>query len=75
MSTEETPEFEPPETIRLDHFIKMCGLVETGGQAKKIIQGGEVTVNGELETRRRRQLHEGDVVTLNDEDWMVERGE
>ena len=34
------------ETIRLDQFLKICQLVETGGQAKLLIQGGEVLVNG-----------------------------
>ena len=60
-------------TIRLDHFIKLCGLVGTGGQAKLIIQAGEVLVNGEVETRRRRQLREGDVVQWGEEVFEVER--
>lgn len=74
MAMSDIPEFEPPPTIRLDHFIKMCGIVDTGGQAKQIIQAGEVLVNGRLENRRRKQLLEGDVVTVNGEDWLVERG-
>ena len=48
--------------IRLDQFIKFQGLVDTGGQAKLLIQDGQVLVNGELETRRRRKLRLGDVV-------------
>lgn len=58
-------------TIHLDQFLKMCG-VPTGGQAKRLIQGGEVQVNGETETRRRRQLRAGDEVTLDDEVYDVE---
>ena len=59
-------------TIRLDQFIKLCGLVGTGGQAKLIIQAGEVLVNGEIETRRRRQLRVGDVVEWAGEVFEVE---
>ena len=62
-------------TIRLDHFLKLCGLVGTGGQAKLLIQGGEIIVNGELETRRRRKLRAGDVVEWGDEVFGVERTE
>ncbi|NNE00641.1 MAG: RNA-binding S4 domain-containing protein [Pirellulaceae bacterium] len=55
-------ETEPLPIIRLDDFLKRCGLVGTGGEAKLRIQGGEVTVNGIVETRRRKQLTLGDVV-------------
>lgn len=50
-----------PVSIRLDQFLQLCG-VPTGGQAKLLIQGGEVTVNGEVETRRRKKLVPGDSV-------------
>lgn len=50
--------------IKLDQFLKWRGLVETGGHAKQLIQGGEVLVNGEVETRRGRKLRTGDVVEL-----------
>lgn len=52
--------------IRLGQLLKAAGLVETGGEAKLVLGEGEVTVNGELETRRGRQLHPGDVVALGD---------
>ena len=51
--------------IRLDHFLKMLGLVETGGQAKQLIADGYVIVNSEVETRRRRKLNIGDEVELD----------
>ena len=51
-------------TIRLGQFLKVVGLVATGGEAKHVIQEGYVTVNGEVETRRKRQLHPGDTVEL-----------
>ena len=48
--------------IRLDAFLKFAGLLETGGQAKTVVQGGEVQVNGETCTQRGRKLIPGDVV-------------
>ena len=57
--------------IRLDDFLKHHGLVGTGGEAKIRIQSGEVTVNGEVETRRRKQLAIGDVVELMGERLVV----
>lgn len=48
--------------MRLDDVLKRCGLVGTGGQAKIWIQDGQVRVNGEVETRRRKQLFLGDIV-------------
>ncbi len=58
-------------TIRLDSFLKLTGIVATGGEAKVRIQSGEVTVNGEVETRRRKQLVLGDVVELMGETFEV----
>jgi len=59
-------------TIKLDQFLKWVGAVQTGGEAKLIIQGGEVRVNGAIETRRGRQLVSGDRVMLNGETYRVE---
>lgn len=59
-------------TIRLDQFLKAHAVVGTGGQAKLLIQDGQVLVNGEVETRRRRQLRNGDVVQLDDRQLTVE---
>ncbi len=52
----------PSTAIRLDHFLQKSGLVATGGQAKLLIQGEEILVNGAVETRRRRKLLPGDRV-------------
>ena len=60
------------ETIRLDQFLKLTGAVETGGHAKQVIQAGEVLVNGSVETRRRRQLKDGDKVEYAGEEYIVE---
>ena len=52
------------DTIRLGQFLKLANLIETGAEAKPLVAEGAVQVNGEVETRRGRQLVKGDVVTL-----------
>jgi ribosome-associated protein len=59
-------------TIQLDQFMKLKGLVSTGGQAKLIIQAGEVLVNGVIESRRKKKLRAGDKVTFNGQTYVVE---
>jgi ribosome-associated protein len=56
----------PPGTT-LGRALKAAGLVGTGGEAKVLVQAGEVSVNGEVETRRGRRLQEGDVIEVGDE--------
>ena len=51
--------------IRLDAALKLSGLVDTGGQAKLLIQEGRVLVNGEVCTQRGRKLRPGDRVSLD----------
>ncbi len=53
--------------ITLGQALKASNLVGSGGEAKVLIQAGEVRVNGEVETRRGRRLKEGDVVEVGDE--------
>lgn len=48
------------EFIRLDALLKLGGAVETGGQAKILIQSGQVLVNGEICTMRGKKMREGD---------------
>lgn len=50
--------------IALDAFLKWANVTASGGEAKAIIQGGRVSVNGEVERRRKRKVRPGDVVTL-----------
>ncbi len=50
------------DMIRLGQFLKLANVLETGGEGKDLIAYGEVTVNGEVDTRRGRQLFRGDVV-------------
>ena len=52
-------------SIDLDQFLKLAGAVGSGGQAKTVIQGGRVKVNGEVELRRRRALKPGDTVEID----------
>jgi ribosome-associated protein len=52
--------------IRLGQLLKAAGLVDTGGEVKALIADGQVSVNGDVETRRGRQLHAGDEVRLGD---------
>lgn len=59
-------------TIQLDQFLKLMNVVETGGQAKTMIQGGFVEVNGQVDTRRKRKLRHGDIVTFEGESFEVE---
>ena len=55
------------ETIRLGQLLKLADLVDHGADAKPLLMQGLVFVNGELETRRGRQLVKGDVVSLGDD--------
>ncbi|MFS8856327.1 RNA-binding S4 domain-containing protein [Synechococcus sp. H55.7] len=57
--------------IKLDQFLKWAGVVSTGGQAKQLIQAGQVQVNGEVETRRGRKLRLGDEVRALGQVWQV----
>lgn len=52
------------ESIRLGQFLKLANMIESGSDAKELMIQGLVTVNGEVETRRGRQLKLGDVVAL-----------
>ena len=58
-------------SIRLGQFLKLADLVDTGADAKPLLMQGLVQVNGEVETRRGRQLGKGDVVTVDAESVQV----
>jgi ribosome-associated protein len=59
----------------LGQALKVASLVGSGGEAKVVIQAGEVLVNGEVETRRGRKLEEGDVVEVGEERLDVARSD
>ncbi|MGX1693786.1 RNA-binding S4 domain-containing protein [Microbacterium keratanolyticum] len=52
------------DVIRLGQFLKFAGLIDSGGDAKEAIIDGYVLVNGEVDRRRGRQLHDGDIVSF-----------
>jgi ribosome-associated protein len=62
------------ENIRLGQYLKLLGLAATGGEAKILIQDGYVRVNGEVETRRKRQLQDGDKVEVGEYVSIVQYG-
>ena len=62
------------EFIKLDSLLKRAGLVETGGEAKLLIQNGQVEVNGEVCTMRGKKLRPGDSVTLDGRTVAIGQG-
>jgi ribosome-associated protein len=66
---------DPQDSIRLDQFLKFSGIAHTGGHAKLLIQQGEVLVNDQQETRRRRKVVPGDVIQVGDVVLTVESDE
>ena len=59
------------EFIKLGQAMKAAGIVSSGIDAKMLIQDGQVTVNGEVETRRGRKLYDGDVFEFEGEEVRV----
>ncbi|GAB1489079.1 hypothetical protein MASR2M8_15310 [Opitutaceae bacterium] len=60
--------------IELAQFLKFAGLFGSGGEAKEAVVGGDVQVNGAVETRRGRKLVAGDRVTFGAETLVVREG-
>jgi ribosome-associated protein len=58
--------------ITLDALLKATGLAGSGGDAKRLIVAGEVSVNGAVETRRGRKVRAADVVALGDQQVQVQ---
>ncbi len=63
------------DSIKLGQFLKLANLVDTGAEAKPLLAAGMVRVNGDVETRRGRQLQDGDVVTVAAQSARVVSGE
>ena len=61
------------EFIKLGQALKAAGFVDSGVEAKEIIQEGLVLVNGEVDTRRGRKLYEGDVVSFENQTIKIEK--
>jgi len=60
------------EPVELYKILKFEGLVTTGGEAKLLIADGQVTVNGEIETRRRKKIVNGDVIEFRGEKLQMQ---
>jgi ribosome-associated protein len=61
------------DTIQLDQFLKLNNVVSSGGEAKHVIQSGNVFVNDEVETRRGRKLKVGDTVRIGGDTFTVQK--
>ena len=59
--------------IKLGQALKAAGFVDSGVEAKEVIQEGLVLVNGEVDTRRGRKLYEGDVVSFENQTIKIEK--
>ena len=59
------------EFIKLDALLKFAGLADTGGEAKLLIQNGEVSVNGEVCTMRGKKIRSGDTVSVHGNEVTV----
>ncbi|MCB5457857.1 RNA-binding S4 domain-containing protein [Mediterraneibacter gnavus] len=64
---------ETDEFIKLGQALKAAGLVESGVEAKEVIQDGMVTVNGEVDTRRGRKLYSGDTASFDGQEIKIEK--
>ena len=60
------------EPVELYKILKFEGLVTTGGEAKLLIGDGQVTVNGDIETRRRKKIVTGDVIEFRGEKLQIQ---
>ena len=60
------------EALTLGEALKLARVAQTGGHAKQLIQAGEVRVNGEVETRRKRKVRPGDVIAVGAKEFVVE---
>ena len=61
------------EFLKLGQALKAAGFVESGVEAKDVIQEGLVTVNGEVDTRRGRKLYDGDIVNFDGDEIKIEK--
>lgn len=59
--------------IKLGQALKAAGLVESGVEAKIVIQNGEVLVNGRPELQRGKKLTGGEVISYNGQEIRIEK--
>ena len=59
------------EPVELYKILKFEGLVSSGGEAKQVIAGGQVLLNGEIETRKRKKIVSGDIITFGKDKLLI----
>jgi ribosome-associated protein len=59
------------QPVELFKILKFEGMVTTGGEAKLVIADGQVSVNGEIETRKRRKIVDGDIIEFANESLQI----
>ncbi len=59
------------EPVELFKILKFEGLAESGGAAKSLIADSQVSVNGTIETRKRRKILSGDIIRLNEQEYTI----
>lgn len=59
------------EYIKLDQFLKLAGIVQTGGQAKMLISEGSIIVNNEVVIQRGKKIRKDDIIEIKDYDSFV----
>lgn len=59
------------QPVELFKILKFEGMVTTGGEAKLVIADGQVSVNGEVETRKRRKILHGDIIVFANESLQI----
>ncbi len=60
------------KSIKLGQLLKVCGLADTGADAKYAIINGEVSINGEVEYQRGKKLKDGDIVSYKENEIKIE---
>ena len=60
------------EYIKLGQAMKLAGMVGSGVEAKVVIQDGQVLVNGEVEHKKKKKLHPGDIFSFNGEEAQIQ---
>ena len=61
------------EYIELNQLLKLMQLVQSGGHAKLVIEDGLVIVNGEVESRKRKKMRDGDVAEMDGQKIVVQK--
>ena len=59
------------QPVELFKLIKFEGLANSGGESKKMIEQGMISVNGEVETRKRKKIVAGDIISIGDEQFIT----